>query len=292
VDCPPARFLQWKAVFSDVSEESAPTVSWVSLAYQPKNVAPVIDDIAVQDPGIRLSGFPSQTSGPASPMPVALRMPQGPGGTPSGPPADAEARSSESNTDATPQGLTQKGYQSVLWSAHDDNDDQLLFTIYYRGEGERDWRLLKDKITQRYYSWDATSMPDGAYYLKIVASDSPSNPASEALSSERESDRWEVANTPPRIENLRAGSGILNTKASFDAVSSSGPIARALYSIDSGDWKIVFPTGELSDAPKESYFMQLPGLPVGEHTLAVQVTDCLNNTTTAKTTFTIEPHSQ
>jgi sugar lactone lactonase YvrE len=185
VDCPPARFLQWKAVFSDVSEESAPTVSWVSLAYQPKNVAPVIDDIAVQDPGIRLSGFPSQTSGPASPMPVALRMPQGPGGTPSGPPADAEARSSESNTDATPQGLTQKGYQSVLWSAHDDNDDQLLFTIYYRGEGERDWRLLKDKITQRYYSWDATSMPDGAYYLKIVASDSPSNPASEALSSAR-----------------------------------------------------------------------------------------------------------
>jgi len=38
--------------------------------------------------------------------------------------------------------------------------------------------------------------------------------------------------------------------------------------------------------------MQLPGLLVGEHTLAVQVTDRLNNTTTAKTTFTIEPHSQ
>src|SRR5579862_1587070 len=261
VDCPPARFLQWKAVFSDVSEESAPAISWVSLAYQPKNVAPVVDDIAIQDPGIRVSGFPSASNGPGNPMPVALRIPQGPGGVPSGPPVDAEARTSESNTEATPQGFTQKGYQSVLWSAHDDNDDQLLFTIYYRAEGDRDWRLLKDKITQRYYSWDTTSMPDGAYYLKIVASDSPANPAAEALSSERESDRWEVANTPPRIENLRAGSGILNTKASFDAVSSSGPIARALYSIDSGDWKIVFPTGELSDAPKESYFMQLPGLP-------------------------------
>ena len=291
VDCPAARFVQWKAVFSDVSQESAPTVSWVSLAYQPKNVAPVIDDIAVQDPGIRVSGFPSPPNGPGSPMPVALRIPQGAGGTPSGPPVDSEVRASENN-EAMPQGFTQKGYQSVLWSAHDDNDDQLLFTIYYRGEGESDWRLLKDKITQRYYSWDTASMPDGAYYLKIIASDSPSNPAAEALRSERESDRWEVANTPPRIENLRAGSGILNTKASFDAVSSSGPIARALYSIDSGDWKIVFPTGELSDAPKESYFMQLPGLPVGEHTLAVQVADRLNNTTTAKTTFTVEPHSQ
>ncbi|HXU20627.1 MAG TPA: hypothetical protein VN788_08605 [Verrucomicrobiae bacterium] len=292
VDCPAARFVQWKAVFSDVTEESAPTISWVSLAYQPKNVAPVIDDIAVQDPGIRISGFPSPTSGPGSPMPVALRIPQGPGGTPSAAPMDAEARPSESNSEPMPQGFTQKGYQSVLWSAHDDNDDHLLFTIYYRGEGDNDWRLLKDKITQRYYSWDTTSMPDGAYYLKIVASDSPSNPAAEALWTQRESDRWEVANTPPRIENLRAGSGILNTKASFEAVSSSGPIARALYSIDSGDWKIVFPTGELSDAPKESYFMQLPGLPVGEHTLAVQVTDRLNNTATAKTTFTVEPHSQ
>lgn len=292
VDCPAARFVQWKAIFSDVTGESAPTISWVSLAYQPKNVAPAIDDIALQDPGIRVSGFPAPPSGPGSPMPVALRLPQRAGGTPSGPPAESEPRTSESNTEAMPQGFTQKGYQSVLWSAHDDNDDQLLFTIYYRGEGDSDWRLLKDKITQRYYSWDTSSMPDGAYYLKIVVSDSPSNPPAEALWSERESDRWEVANTPPRIENLRAGSGILNTKASFDAVSSSGPIARALYSIDSGDWKIVFPTGELSDAPKESYFMQLPGLPVGEHTLAVQVADRLNNTTTAKTTFTVEPHSQ
>lgn len=292
VNCPAARFVQWKAVFSDISEESAPTVSWVSLAYQPKNVAPVIDDIEVQNPAIRVSGFPSSPSGPGSPMPVALRMPQGPGEAPSGRSTEADARTPESNPEPTPQGFTQKGYQSVLWSAHDDNDDQLLFAIYYRGEGDTDWRLLKDKITQRYYSWDTASMPDGAYYLKVVASDSPSNPAAEALSSERESDRWEVANTPPRIENLRAGSGILNTKASFDAVSSSGPIARALYSIDSGDWKIVFPTGELSDAPKESYLMQLPGLPVGEHTLAVQVADRLNNTATAKTTFTVEPHSQ
>jgi hypothetical protein len=38
--------------------------------------------------------------------------------------------------------------------------------------------------------------------------------------------------------------------------------------------------------------MELPGLPVGEHTLAVQVTDRFNNTTTAKITFTVSPHNQ
>ena len=60
------------------------------------------------------------------------------------------------------QGFVQKGWQTVVWAAHDDNDDDLLFSIYYRGEGEKIWRLLKDKIEQRFYSWDSTTMPDGA----------------------------------------------------------------------------------------------------------------------------------
>jgi hypothetical protein len=37
--------------------------------------------------------------------------------------------------------------------------------------------------------------------------------------------------------------------------------------------------------------MELPGLPTGEHTLAVQVADDFNNTTTAKTTFTVQPRA-
>ncbi len=100
-----------------------------------------------------------------------------------------------------------------------------------------------------------------------------------------------VGNTPPRIENLRAGSGLLNTKASFDAVAASSAIAHAEYSIDAGDWQLIFPTGVLSDAPKESYYLELPGLPPGEHTLAVQVADDFNNTTTAKTAFTVQPRA-
>ncbi|HXW62776.1 MAG TPA: hypothetical protein VEJ45_09265 [Candidatus Acidoferrales bacterium] len=294
VRCPPARFVQWKAVFLNEPAESGglPSLSWVSLAYLPKNVAPVIDDIAIQDPGIRVMGFPSPPTGPGNTAPTPLRMPHGSAGSPSAPVISAEAQSGASRIEIPAQGFEQKGYQSVLWSAHDENDDDLIFTIYYRGEGEQNWRLLKDKLTQRYYSWDTSTMPDGAYYLKIVASDSPSNPADQALWGERTSERWEVANTPPRIENLRAGSGVLNTKASFDVTSSCGPIARAQYSLDAGSWQVIFPTELLSDAPKESYFMELPGLSVGEHTLAVEVSDGFNNTATAKITFTVSPHNQ
>ncbi len=285
--CPPSRFAQWKAVFANVPQGQETDISWVSLAYLPKNVAPVIDDIAVQDPGIRIMDFGVQAAGPGNSMPVALRMPHGPGGTPSEPPMNAEVDGQGSRVESIPQGFRAKGYQSVVWSAHDDNDDELTFTIYYRAEGEEAWHLLKDKLTQRYYSWDATSMPDGAYYLKIVASDSPSNPKDQALWSDRVSDRWEVANTPPQIQNLRAGSGLLNTKASFDAVSSNGPIARAQYSIDAGDWQTIFPTDLLSDAAKESYYLEIPGLPSGDHTLAVRVSDRFDNTTVDKVTFTV-----
>jgi hypothetical protein len=217
-------------------------------------------------------------------------MPNAQGDSPSAPPMNAEAGggSSSSKAQTALQGYNDKGYQSVIWNAHDSNDDDLSYTIYYRSEGDQAWHVLKDKLTDNYYSWDTTSMPDGAYYLKIRASDAPSNPSNDALTSERVSDRWVVANTPPHIEHLLAGSGLLNTRASFDAVSAYGPIAEAQYSIDAGPWQTIFPVGQLSDAPKESYYIEVPGLTDGEHTIAVQVTDRFDNTAAAKTNFTVQ----
>jgi hypothetical protein len=293
VECPPARFVQWKAVFVDTDRGAEPNISWVSLAYQPKNVAPVIDDIAIQDPGIRVQGFSTPQGGVTIPASVQLRQPQRSATnlpSPLGVSPDVPVRFPK--IDVPPQGFEDKGYASVLWSAHDDNDDDLTFSIYYHGEGEQNWRLLKDKITQKYYSWDTTTMPDGAYYLKIVASDSPSNPTDQSLTSERESDRFEIENTPPSIENLRAAAtSATAAKVTFEALSSSSAIARARYSIDAGDWMIVFPEGLLSDAPKESYQISIAGLAAGEHTVAVQIADRFDNSTAAKVTFTMPAHA-
>ena len=217
VGCPPARFLQWKAVFQVADKRDAPQVSWVSIAYQPENVAPVVDDIAIQDPGVRVQGFSASPGGPATPASVQLKTPQRSGSANAFPNIGAmlDASSKSLKMDVPPQGFEEKGYQSVLWSAHDDNDDDLVFAVYYRGEGEQSWRLLKDKLAQRFYSWDSTTMPDGAYYLKIVASDLPSNPPNQALASERSSERFEIQNTPPRIENLRADTSGQAAKISF-----------------------------------------------------------------------------
>ncbi len=60
---------------------------------------------------------------------------------------------------------------TARWASHDENGDELVYTIYYRGDSETNWQLLKDKVSDRYYTFDATALPDGAYRIKVVASD-------------------------------------------------------------------------------------------------------------------------
>ncbi len=185
----------------------------------------------------------------------------------------------------------QKGYRTVLWTAHDDNEDELQFAVYYRGENENEWKLLKDKLDQKFYSFDTTTLPDGAYYFKIVASDSPSNPPAAALTAERESERFEVDNTPPVIEDLRVGppSGKMSGghPASFTARDASSAIDHAQYSLDGGDWILVSPSIGISDAPVEHYDFGIAARSPGEHTLAVRVFDRFENVGSAKITFTV-----
>ena len=190
LDCPPARFVQWKAVLHGGGSGPAPEIDWVSVAYLPKNVAPEVTAIALQTPGIRVQGMAVLGQAMGQQIPVPLRMPQPPASASSSSAFNARDDESECAERARSiltrcrRDLLQKGYQSVLWTADDANDDQLEFAVYFRGENETTWKLLKDKLDTHFYSWDTTAMPDGAYYLKIVASDAPSNPAGEGLTSE------------------------------------------------------------------------------------------------------------
>ncbi len=296
VNCPPARFVQWKAVLHELpadagSSPALPQLEWVNLAYLPKNIAPVIGAVVLQEPGVRAQGINAGAGQPAQgPAPVQLRLPNAPA-TPSLSFESSGTGQSPGRFEAPPQGFRQKGYQAVLWSATDENEDSLEFSIYYRGEGETIWKLLKDKIEDRFFSWDTSTMPDGAYYLKIVASDAPSNPPELALTAERESDRFLVDNTPPVIGSLstqpdtKSGPGV--ARVHFEASDAGSAIARAQYSLDAGDWTLVLPGGEVSDSPQEVYDFALADLAPGEHTIAVRVYDQFDNMTSAKVTFTL-----
>ena len=288
VEAPPARFIQWKVVIHDGRPGDG--IDWVSLAYLPHNVAPLIESIVLQDPGVRVQSPVTLSTG--QPQSVSLKMPTAL--STSG--ILITQSTSTAKFDTPPQGFVHKGYQSVLWSARDENDDELHFSVYYRGENETEWKLLKDNLDQKFYSWDTTTMPDGAYYLRILASDAPSNPPAEALKTERESERFEVDNTPPGIENLRAGAygrmldqgrGPSDVFVQFTARDTASSIERAQFSVDGGEWILLAPTIGISDAPEEHYQIQLGILSAGEHTIAVRAYDKFENVGSAKTTISV-----
>ena len=235
---PPARFVQWKVVMHPGATPA--DVESVVVNYLPKNVAPEIDDIAVQT-GARFQNMPK----PANDT-ITVNV----GGSNSTPP----------RFEPMPTAVRDRDSIAVRWNAHDDNDDDLVYSLYYRGDGETRWQLLKDEITDKFYSFDASLLPDGGYTLRVIASDAPSHSPDEALTASRDSSRFEVDTTPPQVENLTAAmesaGGKLHIR--FRAADTFSPIKRAEYSVDAGDWQFVEPVGQLSDARTENYDFSVP----------------------------------
>src|SRR6202045_4263434 len=166
--------------------------------------------------------------------------------------------SSGSHFEAPTPSTRDRDSVGVKWSAHDENDDQLVYSVYYRGDGETRWLLLKDNLTDKAYSFDASLLPDGGYIIKVVASDAPSHSPGEALTTTKQSRRFEVDTTPPRIENLQSSVEGTQIRIRFRAQDGFSNIKRAECSVDAGDWKYVEPVGQLSDTKIEEYDFMVP----------------------------------
>jgi hypothetical protein len=267
------RYVQWKAVMRDGG-----SINSVALNYLQKNLAPMVDEILVQ-PGARV--IPTPVAQNAATVQVAF------------PAAAGTMAISSPDTNAAPLNAQKdKDAITVRWQAHDDNDDDLMFAVWYRGVGEANWRLLKDKISERVYSFDSALLPDGSYALKVVASDAPVHTDAEALTGERVSDVFVVDTTPPVPGVLTAtmveGSP-QKIHATLEARDATSPIAHAEYSVDAGPWQYLEPVGKVSDSLGERYdftaAVPSPAAPVTdakEHVLAVRVYDRYENMVAVK----------
>jgi len=274
---PAGRFAQWKAVL-----HPSGVLGSVGVNYLPVNAAPVVDEVVVV-PGARLNAQNMQTG---SQQTVSIAFPtanQNPGMN-----FDGSSGPLQANKD--------RSAVTVRWAAHDDNGDELTYSLYLRGDGETVWRLLKDKIAEKAYSFDAALIPDGGYQIKVVASDAPSHTPADALTGVKESERFEVDTTPPAILNLKATGERVDCEGShcpkpmrvtFDAEDGFSPIARAEYSLDAGPWQFVEPVGGLSDSKREHYelhiYLDVVGGKTSEHLIAVRAYDRHDNVGVAKT---------
>jgi hypothetical protein len=267
-DAPPARFIQWKTVLH--SGNPAPIVYSVMFNYLPKNVAPEVDEVTV------LAGAHVPSSTHTSN-------------------ATSEGGAYESPIPTVPD----KHSIAIKWRAHDANDDQLLYSVYYRGDRESQWKLLREGIEDRYANFESDLFPDGGYIIRVLATDAPSHSASDALTGEKTSERFEVDNTPPHVEFTNARIEGNHLRLAFKAVDSFSPIGRAEYSIDADDWQTAEPLGQISDYKVESYDLTVPmpapaaaapkSASTDEHTIVVRVFDRFENVGVAKTVIKASP---
>ena len=275
---PAGRYAQWRA---EIYPGAALTS--VTLNFLPRNVAPVVDEVVVAT-GARVTVNPAI----AQPPTVQVVFPSA---------ASAAQAISFVQQDAGGGPLVAQKDRSavtVRWSAHDENGDDLTFSVWYRGMGEANWRVLKSAITDRFLSFDSALLPDGRYELRVVANDGPEHTDAETLTGERASAAFTIDTTPPVPGTLAARMEAGRVHWTLEAHDAVSPIAHAEYAIDAGPWQFVEPIGGLSDGLTERYDTTVE-LPVpqgdaarqatkpGEHVLAVRVYDRAENMTSVKT---------
>jgi hypothetical protein len=267
VTSPAARFAQWKATLTGGS----PELDSVDVAYLPKNLEPRIDEIETTPPNYRFppSSTPMIAFQPSLSLPPIGKRAGGGGGL-------------TGSMDSTPSMQFAKGFIGTRWAASDPNGDPLVFTVEIRGSGETEWKLLKDKVTERYLSWDSTTWPDGEYRVRVTASDAPGNPPAEALTARMEGSPFWIDNTPPKVTAPVAARTGGKLQVKWHAADALNNIAKAEYSLDGGEWKVAAPVTRLSDAQELDYELTLDA-GAGEHTIAVRVEDEYGNQAVEKT---------
>ena len=268
VTSPKARYLQWRAVLT--GQSAGPVLTSVTAAYLQRNLRPQVRSITVHPPGIvfqkpfttgdpELAGFEDQST-PERRLAAA---------------ASAQPGSSASLGRRT----YQKSLQTLVWKADDENDDELVYDVLYRREGETAWKTLRKATPDTILVWDTTTIPNGTYFVKIVASDSPSNPAGTALTGELDSTAFEVDNTPPSITigAVRVAGG--RTIVPFDVKDDHSPIQRVEFSQDGQRWRGVFPVDGIADSREEHYELSLDG-ELGDRGVTLRASDSMNNVAT------------
>jgi hypothetical protein len=287
ITSPNARYLQWRAVLkgstgaggssgSTGSGSTGPVLTSVTTAYLPRNLRPEVTSITVHPPGtvfqrpfstgeLEIAGFEENTSDGRNPS-----QPSSSGGSTPPPSAPALGRK-----------VYQKGLQTFVWKAEDDNEDRLQYDVFYRREGDTAWKPLKRGLWDAIVVWDTTSVPDGTYFVKVTATDAPSNSPATTLLGEFESISFDIDNTPPVVEvqsAVRGPGGRATVK--FVVRDEQSAVLRVEYSLDASRWRVAYPVDGIPDSRREEFEVTLDDAEAARN-LIIRVSDAMNNVATA-----------
>jgi hypothetical protein len=256
---PNARYIQWKAVLTGASK-----IDSVSVAYLPQNNPPAVHSITVLS-----NSQPAATNTKtAAGAPAAYSLTV----------TDTGDAGPSTSTGTQIQTITRAASQNLIvtWQADDPDGDKLVFSLYFRGEGETVWKPLKLNLHENSFTIDGDALADGRYSFRVTASDREVN--APGLEAELESSPVLIDNTPPAITARPVqGNGI-----DFEVADAASTLKRCEYSIDAGPWIPIQPVDGFLDSRTARFHLDLSTRPPGEHVLVVRAVDSGNNAGLAK----------
>ena len=156
----------------------------VTLAYLPQNSPPVVKSINV----VTQSVATPTTAKPGSSVGAAYSVTV----TDSG---DVSTMSTGTPTQTLPRAASQQ--ITITWQAEDPDGDRLIYSVYFRGEEESQWKLLKANTHDNSITFDGDVLADGKYFFRVMASDREANPPPSAREATLVSAPVMIDNTPP-----------------------------------------------------------------------------------------------
>ncbi len=275
---PKARYIQYKVVF-DSSAQSSPHLDEIVVPYLQQNFAPEVKSITIHPPGVAFQRVPGITP---TRFPSSLEQ------------ASAEASGAseaippQQSVSIPPRRVFQRGAQSFSWEVEDRNGDELVYTVYIRGENETEWRLFKKDLEEKYLTLESDTLPDGKYLIRLAASDAPSNPRGISLTGELTSAVFLIDNTPPVVQAINQSVTGKQGAVRFKASDATSVLRKAEMCIDGKEWEDISSVDGIVDSKTEEFEFKTDGLEAGEHTVALRVYDSNGNIGIGKTLFRLK----
>jgi hypothetical protein len=164
---------------------------------------------------------------------------------------------------------SKQGYFKISYVTRDVNGDKLIYKIDFRKLARTNWIELKDELEATSFEWNARTVEDGRYEIRVTASDERSNTVTTRLLGSRVSEPIVVDNSGPVVTDIDA-TAELDDEDRYEVFKIT--VSDELSAIGN----LVYDTTE------EDFTLRVDKekkLPPGDHVLTVRVSDAVGNTT-------------
>ena len=114
-------------------------------------------------------------------------------------------------------------------------------------------------LTDPILVWDTTSVPNGRYAVRVVASDAPSNSPPRRSPARWRARRSTIDNAPPAITVSRSRRDGGRATIAFEVSDADSSVQKAEYSLDGDRWQTVYPRDGIADSRFEQFELVLEG---------------------------------